>query len=284
MIAVGFAIKSAIVPLHTWLPDAHGRAPSSVSAMLSGIVVQSALYALLKISLSCGLPAETLSALLIGAAILNMTLGNALALVQANTKRLLAYSTIAQVGYVMLGIGIGLRYRIPEAIQASFFLLIAHAAMKGLAFLCKGVAHFYCNATSIVQLRHTIHRLPLVAVAMSLSLAGLAGVPPLAGFAGKWLILTQFLHSPDWAAYVALFVYVLNGLVALGYYLPLIAALFASRTSGYPAEEGERIAISPWMALPIAMLGGLVLAIGLYPAPWLRWTADIGHYLLGLGG
>jgi NADH:ubiquinone oxidoreductase subunit 2 (subunit N) len=225
-----------------------------------------------------------LGTLLIGAAILNMTLGNALALVQVNTKRLLAYSTIAQMGYFMLGIGVGLRYGIPEAIQAGFFLLIAHAAMKGLAFLCKGVANFYCNATSIAQLQHTVHRLPLVAVAMSVSLAGLAGVPPLAGFAGKWLILTQFLHSPDWIAYAALSAYVLNGLVALGYYLPLIATLFASRTSNRATDNRENIAISIWMTLPIAIMGGLVLAIGFYPAPWLGWTAGIGHHLLGLGG
>jgi len=281
---VGLGIKSAIVPLHTWLPDAHGRAPSSISAMLSGIIIQSGFYALLKVSLGLGLPARDLGTLLIVLSLLNMTLGNGMALVQTNTKRLLAYSTIAQMGYIMLGIGVGLRYAIPAAIQAGFFLLLAHAAMKGLAFLCKGVCHFYCDATWIADLRGTAMRLPLVAVAFSLALAGLAGVPPLAGFTGKWFILIGTLRSRDGLGYVGMAVFLLNSLLALGYYLPLIGTLFTPQTSkvSETLEVSLQIQISPWMALPIVALGALVLAIGLYPGPWLDWTADVGVYLLAV--
>jgi len=319
---VGLGIKSAIVPLHTWLPDAHGRAPSSISAMLSGIIIQSAFYVLLKVSLGLGFPARDLGTLLIVLSLLNMTLGNGLALVQTNTKRLLAYSTIAQMGYIMLSIGVGLRYDVPTAIQAGFFLLLAHAAMKGLAFLCKGACHFYCNATRIADLRGTATRLPLVAVAFSLALAGLASVPPLAGFTGKWFILMGTLRSSDALGYVGLAVFLLNSLLALGYYLPLIGTLFTPPSSpplggkeggrpplggkegGRPplggkeggqegrgeaasppvlgGTEGGRIQISPWMAAPIVALGALVLAVGLYPGPWLAWTADVGVYLLAV--
>ena len=282
---VGFGIKSAIVPLHTWLPDAHGRAPSSISAMLSGIVIQSAFYALLKVSLGLGFPAHDLGTLLIVLSLLNMTLGNGLALVQPHTKRLLAYSTIAQMGYIMLSIGVGLRYDVPEAIQAGFFLLLAHAAMKGLAFLCKGVCHFYCDATRITELRGTAARMPLVAVAFSVALAGLLGMPPLAGFAGKWFIMMGTLRSRDALGYAGLVALLLNSLLALGYYLPLIGTLFTPQTSevSKTSEVLPQIRISPWMALPIVTLGVLVLAIGLYPGPWLDWTADTGVYLLMLG-
>ena len=282
---VGFGIKSAIVPLHTWLPDAHGRAPSSISAMLSGIVIQSAFYALLKVSLGLGFPAHDLGTLLIVLSLFNMTLGNGLALVQTNTKRLLAYSTIAQMGYIMLSIGVGLRYDVPEAIQAGFFLLLAHAAMKGLAFLCKGVCHFYCDATRITELRGTAARMPLVAVAFSVALAGLLGMPPLAGFAGKWFIMMGTLRSRDALGYAGLVALLLNSLLALGYYLPLIGTLFTPQTSevSKTSEVLPQIRISPWMALPIVTLGVLVLAIGLYPGPWLDWTADTGVYLLMLG-
>ena len=109
-VMVGLAVKSAIVPLHTWLPDAHGRAPSSISAMLSGIVIQSTFYVALKVSLGLGFPRRSLGTRLILLSVLNMTLGNGMALVQTSAKRLLAYSTIAQMGYVMLSIGI--RYEI----------------------------------------------------------------------------------------------------------------------------------------------------------------------------
>jgi proton-translocating NADH-quinone oxidoreductase chain N len=322
---VGLGVKSALVPLHTWLPDAHGRAPSSVSAMLSGIIIQSTFYVLLKTSLGLGLPAGRLGTLLIVLSSLNMTLGNSMALVQTNTKRLLAYSTVAQMGYVMFGVGIGLRHSIAGAIGAGFFMLLAHAAMKGLAFLCKGVCHFCRGATEIAQLRGISRVLPLVGVALSVALAGLSAVPPLAGFAGKWLMVTQILRSADWLVYVGLAVFLLNGAVSLGYYLPVIGVLFtqtdpplsppsgagckrpqqgqgdASPTGGghlsygralrHPATvevwarertRRERISISSWMAIPLIFLGGLVLAMGLYPTPWIDWTAGVGLYLIGL--
>jgi proton-translocating NADH-quinone oxidoreductase chain N len=282
---VGFGLKCALVPLHTWLPDAHGRAPSSVSAMLSGVIVQSTFYALLKVSLGLGLPGRSLGTLLILLSLLNMMLGTALALVQTHTKRLLAYSTVAQMGYLMLTIGVGLRYGVPSAIQAGLFMVLAQAAMKGLAFLCKGACHFYLDATTIDQLRGTAVHMPLIAVALSVALAGLAGVPPLAGFASKWFILRGTLRSSDALGYVGLAVFLLNGLVSLGYYLPLIGILFVSdpnvKGSEATPSEVSRVRVSPWMALPIVALGGLVLAIGLYPNPWLTWTAGAASHLLG---
>jgi NADH:ubiquinone oxidoreductase subunit 2 (subunit N) len=214
-----------------------------------------------------------------------MTLGNGLALVQTNTKRLLAYSSIAHVGYFMLTTGIGLRYDIPLAMQAGFFLLLAHAAMKGLAFLCKGVCYFYFNATTIDQLRGTAARLPLVAAAFTVAVAGLAGVPPLAGFASKWFVLTGGLRSADAVGYVGMAVFLVNSLLSLGYYLPLIGTLFAP---GNPEvledlEDSPRMRVSLWIALPLAVLSGLVLGMGLNPEPWLDWTAAAGHYVGAVG-
>jgi len=266
---VGLGIKSAIVPLHTWLPDAHGRAPSSISAMLSGIIVQSVLYTLLKVCLGLGFPTRSLGTLLIVLSLFNMTVGNGLALVQTYTKRLLAYSTIAQLGYIMFSLGIGLRYDVPAAVQAGFFLLLAHAAMKALAFLCKGTCHFYYGATRITELRGTAARLPLVAVAFSLALAGLAGVPPLAGFAGKWFVLTGGVQAADALGYLGLAVFLFNSLLALGYYLPLIGTLFARKTSEVSETSEVSIQISLWMALPLVVLAALVVVLGLYPRPGL---------------
>ena len=274
---VGLGLKSALVPLHTWLPDAHGRAPSSISAMLSGIVVQSTFYALLRVCLGLGLPSRDLGTLLIVLSLLNMTLGNGLALVQTHTKRLLAYSTIAQVGYLMFSVGVGLRFDLPAAIQAGFFLILAQALMKGLAFLCKGACHFYRGTTTIEQLRGTAVHMPLVAVAFGLALLGLAGVPPLPGFVAKWLVLDGALDSSSALGIVGLVAFLLNSVTALGYYLPLLGKLFSK------SPDSARVSVSPWMALPILLLGGLTLAVGLYPGPWLRWTEAASAYLLALG-
>ena len=269
---VGLAIKSAIVPVHTWLPDAHGRAPSSVSALLSGIVIQSAFYVLLKVSLGLGFPAQTLGLGLMICALLNMVIGNGMALVQTHTKRLLAYSTIAQMGYGMFSVGVGLRYGVPEAVQAGFFLLLAHAAMKGLAFLSKGVCHFYCHTTTVEELRGTFQQIPLVAITFTVALVGLIGIPPLAGFAGKWFILAEALRVGDALAYVGVAIFLLMTLLSLGYYLPLIGMLFAPLSAN---ENSTPIVISYWMIVPLVLLTALVIAIGVYPEPWWQWAAGV---------
>lgn len=277
---VGLGVKSALVPLHTWLPDAHGRAPSSISALLSGIIIQSALYALIKVCLGTGMPAYVLGTILIAVSLANMTLGNTIALTQTDTKRLLGYSTIAQVGYIVFGIGIGLRYGIPEAIQAGFFLLVAHGVMKALAFLSKGVSYFHLKTTTIADLQGTAIQLPLVAVTFSVALGGLAGVPPLAGFISKWFILGEVLQPGEPLAYVGLAIFLLNSLLSLGYYLPLTARLFVAPDPSADRTP-QRIRISLWMAVPLVVGGALVIAIGLSPGPWWEWMTDVGPYLLG---
>lgn len=282
---VGLAIKSALVPLHTWLPDAHSRAPSSISAMLSGIVVQSTFYALLKVCLVLGVPAPELGTLLIWLSFLGMTVGNALALVQTQTKRLLAYSTIAQMGYMILTIGIGLRNSQLAAIQAGFFLLLAHAAMKGLAFLGNGVYYLYCHADTLDELPSAATRLPTAALPFAITLAGLAGVPPLAGFASKWLIATDILRAGDTLGYLGLALFLLNSLLALGYYLPLIGRLlgWGVSDSRHPRPETSPLSVSPWMLVPLLTLVIVVVGMGVYPQPWLHWAMTAGEYLMQIG-
>ncbi|NLE99622.1 MAG: hypothetical protein GX601_01450 [Anaerolineales bacterium] len=274
---LGLGVKSAVVPLHTWLPDAHGRAPSSISAMLSGIVVQCNLYALIKAVLGVGLPASGLGTLLIGLSLANMVVGNTMALVQTHTKRLLAYSTVTQIGYIMLTIGIGLRSGQAATIGAGFFLLLASGVMKALAFLCKGTHHFYSGGTTIAELRGAAVSMPLVAGAFVVALAGMAGVPPLVGFTAKWFALKGMLASGDLVGYLGLAVFLVNSLLALGYYLPLIGTLFAKP----PAPTG-RVAVSTWMVLPVVALAALTVALGLVPGPWLDWAEGAGAYLIGL--
>jgi formate hydrogenlyase subunit 3/multisubunit Na+/H+ antiporter MnhD subunit len=210
----------------------------------------------------------------------NMTLGNVMALAQTDTKRLLGYSTVAQTGYMMFSIGIGLHYGIPEAVQAGFFMLVAHGVMKALAFLSKGVHRYYLNTTSVDELRGAASQMPLTAVTFSVALGGLAGIPPLAGFISKWFILGQVLEPGEPLAYVGLAIFLLNTLLALGYYLPLVARLFVLPDSVAGARP-ERIAISAWMAAPLVAAAALVIAIGLYPGPWWTWVDGVGPYLLG---
>jgi F420H2 dehydrogenase subunit N len=269
---VGLALKSGIVPLHTWLPDAYGRAPSSVGAFLAGVASKSTLIVMVQVGLDLRMTPQDLGLFLIIFSFVNMTTGNLLALVQKNTKRLLAYSSIAQAGYIMFALGIGLRYDQPAAVQAGFFLLLAHAAMKGLAFMSKGVAHFYTGTTLIEELQGTIQQLPLVAYTFTLALLGLVGFPPLAGFGAKWMILSQALGPQEWFIYAGIALFLVNTVISLGAYLPLIINMFRPAVE----ESGRlRISISTWMVVPIVVLSLLVLAMGIYPGPWLAWATEL---------
>jgi multicomponent Na+:H+ antiporter subunit D len=177
------------------------------------------------------------------------------------------------MGYAMFSIGVGLHYGLPPATQAGFFMVLTHTAMKGLAFLSKGVCHYYCHTTLVEELRGTSRQLPLVALTFSIALVGLVGLPPLAGFTGKWFILAEILKTGDWIVYVGTIIFLLNVLLSLGYYLPLIAILYAPP----PAADADLppIAISPWMIVPLVSLSLLVIAMGIYPGPWLAWSANV---------
>src|SRR5512143_1080045 len=135
---IGFGVKVALVPMHTWLPDAHSRAPSGISAMLSGVVIEIGLIAMLRaLAVLTGL-AHSWGILLMGFGALNMLYGNLLALRLSIVKRLLAYSSLSHIGYILLGLGIALYSGVELGAQCAFFHVFSHMLMKGLAFLAVG--------------------------------------------------------------------------------------------------------------------------------------------------
>ncbi len=136
---IGFGVKTALIPMHTWLPDAHSQAPSGISAMLSGVVIEAGLIAMLRSvgNLSQGM--QTWGVLLLAFGAVNMLVGNLMALRQTQVKRLLAYSSLSHVGYMLLGFGAAALFHNPDAAMGGFFHLFTHSMMKGLAFLAAGV-------------------------------------------------------------------------------------------------------------------------------------------------
>ena len=135
---IGFGVKSALVPLHTWLPDAHSQAPSGVSAMLSGVVIEAGLIAMLRALGALHLVTVSWGAVLLGFAAINMLVGNLMALRQTQVKRLLAYSSLSHMGYILLGVGAGALLGVQNAAAGGFFHVLTHAMMKGSAFLAAG--------------------------------------------------------------------------------------------------------------------------------------------------
>ena len=266
----GFGVKSALVPLHTWLPDAHAQAPSGISALLSGVVIEAGLIALLRAlaPLAPLLHSEGLIVLSLGA--LNMAAGNLLALRQTQLKRMLAYSSIAQMGYLLLGIGISLQTGLAAGAQGGFFHLLNHGLMKGLAFLAAGALLYALHARTLAQdkpleiaeLAGAAQRYPLPALCLSLALLALAGLPPRAGFMSKWQIFVAGFESGDLLLGGLVAFAALNSVVSLAYYVPPVNALYRQQAS--PAVLNGR-PLPASMRAPLVALALSVVLIGIWP-------------------
>ncbi|MBN8636260.1 MAG: hypothetical protein J0M07_13120 [Anaerolineae bacterium] len=279
LLIVGFGIKSALVPLHTWLPDVYANAPTRVTALLSGAVTVSGLIVLMRALLPLVSAAETWGLLLIGAGVVNTLLGNLLAFRQTDIKRLLAYSSISHIGTILLGFGVSLYANLPQAAQAGLFHLFTLGLMETLAFLCLATLPNNRHIT-LADLRGLIYRAPLVGVGLLLALLSLAGLPPLAGFMSKWQVFAAAFISPDPIVRGAVVVIALNILLALGYYLPPLLTLFAGEQP--PSKRPEKR--SPLtVRLPLIVLSALIVLIGVLPDS-VRWLTELASAVLVLGG
>jgi len=254
MLIVGFGVKSAIVPMHTWLPDAHPEAPSTISAMLSGMLIETALYALTRVLYTLYEPtafSQTMAVL----AFLTMTLANITALRQSDLKRMLAYSSISQIGYMLIGLSAGTML----GVSAMLMHVFNHSLMKGLAFLSTGSLVHEANTRNIEELRGIGRSMPITTLTLFIALLGLGGVPGTGGFISKFFLFSSAIP----AGYVWLTVLgVLNSAFSMGYYLPTMYKLISR-----PLEDTKEYREAPISMLLISIiLAVLVIWSGILPA------------------
>jgi proton-translocating NADH-quinone oxidoreductase chain N len=286
---IGFGVKAALVPLHTWLPDAHSQAPSGISAMLSGVVIEVGLVAMLR-ALAPLLASSTMwGPILLGVAALNIFLGNILALRQTQVKRLLAFSSLAHVGYMMLGIGAALTFgNSAAAASGAFFHLMTHMLMKGLAFLAAGAFLFALilrrgrhDPLRVEDLAGAAAKYPLAACSLSLAVLALGGLPPLAGFMSKWQIFLGAAQSGNpWMLALVVFA-AMNSVLSLAYYAPMVNVMYRHEPSAL-VKEGAPMPAPITAAL--AILAVLVIVFGVYPGLLSPLTDSAGATLLALAG
>jgi len=257
---VGFGVKSAIVPLHTWLPDAHPEAPSPISALLSGIVIETGLYGLTRVLyllFEPGFFQISIAAL----AVLTMTLANILALLQQDIKRLLAYSSIAQIGYMLIGVSAGTAY----GVMGTFLHVFNHSLMKGLAFLSAGSIVHQAKTRDIQSLRGVGRTMPFTVFTLFIALIGLGGVPATNGFISKFILFNSAIGAGMPLLAVA---GVLNSAFSMAYYL-LVMKTFISTPKG----EGLKVREAPTLMVGVTVvMAALIIIFGLYPQPIIRYA------------
>ena len=254
----GLAFKVSMVPFHMWTPDAYEGAPVAVTAFLSVGPKAAGLALLIRVMAALGPAWPALEPLIIGLAIATMTLGNLAALVQTNVKRLLAYSTIGQVGYLLIG------FAAHNALGLDGLLvyLVAYLFMNLGAFACVVAVVNDTGSESLDAFRGLSQRAPAVALLCTLCLLSLAGMPPLLGFFGKFLLFGSAIASRHPALAVAA---ALNSAAALYYYVNLIRLM-------YLVEPVRREPLRPALGVRVALAvcAAVTLWLGLFPSPLLR--------------
>lgn len=291
---VGFGAKAGFVPFHVWLPEAHPAAPSHVSAVLSGAMINAGLYGLWR-TLELLAPAAPWQ----GWVLVCLGLGTAVsgilqALAQGNLKRLLAYSSVENMGLVLTGLGLGCVGRqagLPAlaalGLAGALFHVLSHAALKGLLFLCAGEVLHAAHTVRFALLGGLGKRLPVVGAAFALGAAGIAGLPPLAGFAGELtlaLAMLEGLSLPGLLPRVGMAAALATLAAVGGFALAALAKAQGLTFLGEPRTPAAARAEQPgWLArLPLLLLAGCCLAAGL-GAPWLfRLTAQAALTFPGL--
>ena len=286
---VGFGVKSALVPLHTWLPDAHSQAPSGISAMLSGIVIEAGLVAMLRAVGALSAVSQSWGTIILIFGAFNMLVGNLMALRQTQVKRLLAFSSVSHIGYMLLGLGVALiGTGSVEGAAGAFFHLISHALMKGLAFLAAGVllyalhvAHGDHKPLLIEDLSGAARRYPVAAFAFSVAVFSLGGLPPLAGFMSKWQMFVAGIQTHlTWVEVLVIFA-ALNSVLSLGYYAPLVNRIYRHEP-GSLVEAGSPVAWT--MYFPLILMALMVVVLGFMPQLVNSFTYPAAHSLLAIFG
>lgn len=265
----GFGFKMGLVPFHMWLPDAYEGSPTTIGALLAAGTKKAGFAAALRV-IVLGMFALNLDWTLTLAvvAVFTMILGNLGALVQKSVPRILAYSSIAHAGYIMMGIALA-PYS-DQALTGSLFHIINHAVMKSAAFIAAAAVAVALVGYSLDKYRGLGRRMPITAIALSISLLALAGVPPLNGFWSKLVIFGAGINSGplvEWGPWLAI-AGVLNSALSLGYYAWIIRKMYMEEGPDMSRVKEPRAIVAVLVFAMVFMVG-----FGIWHAPLLDFAS-----------
>ncbi len=274
-IVVGLSIKMALFPLHTWLPDAHAFAPSEISAMLSGIIIEVSTYAFIRVTFSVFtiqfLQIFPILKILGWVAASAIIFGSILAITQVNLKRMLAYSSVANMGYIVLAISLSTYSKTSPwgGLNPALMHILNHSLMKGCLFLIAGAFIYKAELWNIDQLRHLGRKMPYTSAAFVISALSMIGIPPSVGFVSKLYII---LASIETRQFFFVAILLLSSLLNLIYFWRVIETMYMKTERG----EGHLIHSSPFKdEIPIAMLIPIWILASLCILMGVLWLANI---------
>jgi len=258
-ILVGFGTKAGLAPMHTWLPDAHSEAPSPISALLSGVLLNTAMYSILRYyalatpSLGRAYP----SGLLLGFGLLSLLIATLFILKQRDYKRLLAYSSVEHMGIVAIGIAFGG----PLGLFGALLQMIGHAVAKSLMFFASGMVVLRYETKQIDRVAGLVKLMPATGVMLIIGALALTGAPPFGIFISELSILTAGFRSGQAAAALAMLTLV--AIIFIRFLRPMNSMLFGQARIDLPSGEISRTALGA-MAITLILVIGLGLTV---PAP-----------------
>jgi NADH-quinone oxidoreductase subunit M len=263
---VGFAVKMAVVPVHMWLPDAHSEAPAPMSALLSGVIIGAGAYAILRVSLLTVFPAvsatEFGNMFLHGLTIFGVIsafFGALIALVETDIKRIIAYSSIAHMGYVLFGISL---FPFQEPVAGTVLHLVNHAVSKGLFFLSAGAVMKQLEIRDIREMGGLAGKMPITAITSTTAAFSIAGIPPFACFTSEFLIFVGAFQviKVDNFYLLPTALMLVDTVLSLAYSLRFLSHVFLG------SAKHEKVAEVPFfMKLPMVILAILVVLLCVWP-------------------
>jgi multicomponent Na+:H+ antiporter subunit D len=271
---MGFGLKAAMVPFHAWLPDAHSSAPAPISAMLSGVLIKVlGIYAIARIFLVVFGVSPELTTVLMLFGCASILVGAFLALGQNDIKRMLAYSSVSQIGYILIGLASGSAF----GILGALFHVLNHATAKSLLFLNAGALEQATGTRELDKMGGLARRMPLTAGTSVVGSLAISGVPPLNGFWSKLFILIGLIQA-HW--YLPALIAAAAGILTLWYYLILQRRAFF----GILNETWRQVREAPLgMSAATLLLSAVCVLVGLlFPLALLNWIQPAANILAGV--
>src|SRR3989339_2027572 len=290
---IGFGTKAGIVPLHIWLPYAHPQAPSHISSIMSGVMIKTAIYGLLRfVFIILGINALWWGVLVIILAAIACIVGVVYALIEHDIKKLLAYHSVENIGIILLGIGasmIFLKMNIPSlailALIAGLYHLINHAVFKSLLFLCAGSIYKATGLRDMEKLGGLIKTMPWTAASFLVGAMGISALPPLNGFISEWLTFQALFSGALYGTgsvkilmgiYAA--VLALTGGLAAACFVKAFGITFLAMPRSQAAKEAKEVA--PSMIYMTGFLALMTVVLGLLASPVIKILSRVSGYVL----